>query len=373
MMTVRLLDPLVLPWERLDAFDDRTVFQTREWLAFLHETQGATPVIAELHAGGDVAGYFTGLTLQRFGIRILGSSFPGWTTPYIGFNLVPGASRREALESLESIAFGPLKCLHMEISDRQFAVDDGQSLGFDVRLHDSYETDLRQSEDQIFGGMNSACRRCIRKAEKSGVIAMEANDLAFADEYYAQLQDVFAKQALVPTYGVERVRALIRHLQPSGRLLLVRAVSPEGACIGTGIYPAYNRLAELWGNASCRTSQILRPNETLHWYAMRYWKSRGAEIFDWGGGGTYKEKYGPRKIAVPWFSKSRYRILGTLREQAARVVRMKQVLAGRRLGKTRAARRAARAPLAGGPLRCFARGGLARPPGERSPPAQHSE
>jgi hypothetical protein len=133
------------------------------------------------------------------------------------------------------------------------------------------------------------------------------------------------------------VRALIRHLAPTGRLLLVRAISPEGVCIGTGIYPAYNRVAEFWGNASFRASQILRPNETLHWYAMRYWKARGIEAFDWGGGGTYKEKYGPRPIAVPWFSKSRYRILGTLREQAAKVVRMKQVLAGRRLAKTRAA------------------------------------
>jgi hypothetical protein len=108
MMDARLLDPTKVPWDTLDRFADRTVFQTREWLEFIAETQGAKPVVAELRAGSDIAGYFAGLTVKRFGIRILGSSFPGWTTPYIGFNMVDGASRREALAALERLAFGEL-------------------------------------------------------------------------------------------------------------------------------------------------------------------------------------------------------------------------------------------------------------------------
>jgi hypothetical protein len=334
MINARLLNPADVPWQALDAFGDRTVFQTREWLDFIAETQGARPVVAELRAGSDVAGYFTGLTIERFGIRILGSSFPGWTTPYIGFNLVEGASRKEALHAVERLAFGELKCLHMEVSDRQFTIEDGESLGFLHKFYDSYETDLRKTEEQIFGAMNSACRRCIRKAEKSGVVVQEAHDPKFADEYYEQLKDVFEKQTLAPTYGVERVRALVKHLEPTGRMLLIRALSPEGKCIGTGIYPALNKVAEFWGNASFRSMQLLRPNETLHWYAMRYWKARGVEVFDWGGGGTYKEKYGPSPVAVPWFYKSRYRILGVMRDKAKDVVRLKQRLLGRLHAKT---------------------------------------
>ena len=57
-----------------------------------------------------------------------------------------------------------------------------------------WEVDLRRPEEEIFGGMTSACRRCIRKAEKVGVTIEEADDLEFADDYYAQLRDVFAKQ-----------------------------------------------------------------------------------------------------------------------------------------------------------------------------------
>ncbi len=74
-------------------------------------------MLAEVRERSDVVGYFTGLTFSKFGMRVLGSSFPGWTTPYIGFNLKPGASRRGALEALEKFAWDDLKCLHMEVSD----------------------------------------------------------------------------------------------------------------------------------------------------------------------------------------------------------------------------------------------------------------
>ena len=315
-------------WQRLDQFADRTVFQTREWLAFITETQGATPILAELRESGKLVGYFSGLTFTRFGVKVLGSSFPGWTTPYMGFNLLPGYSRQEALQAVEEMAWTKLKCLHMEVSDPHFQVEDGEALGFKCDFYTSYRTSLTESEEEIFRRMDSACRRCIRKAEKSGVQIEEAHDAAFADDYYEQLKDVFGKQGLVPTYGIDRVRALIRHLEPSGRLLLVRARDSSGRCIATGIFPGFNQIAEFWGNASFRSSQILRPNESIHWYVMRYWKRRGVAIYDWGGGGSYKEKYGCVPHQVPWFTKSRYQIVSKLRDQAKKMFAHKQRILG---------------------------------------------
>src|SRR5258708_1475177 len=156
-------------WELLDKYADRTVFQTREWLRFICETQKATPVIMELRQGKDLAGYFTGLTFSKFGVKVLGSSFPGWTTPYIGFNLVPNASRASALAAVEKFAWEELKCLHIEVSDPHFAPADGEALGFTCEFYTSYRTDLKLKEEDLFSKMDSACRRCVRKAEKSGV------------------------------------------------------------------------------------------------------------------------------------------------------------------------------------------------------------
>jgi hypothetical protein len=216
----------------------------------------------------------------------------------------------------------------MEVSDPCFRVDDGQSLGFEVDSYASYRTDLTKPEDEIFDAMDSACRRCIRKAEKSGVVIEEAHDAAFADDYFAQLRDVFAKQALVPTYKIDRVRSLIKHIGSTGRILLLRARDAQGKCIATGIFPGYNKIAEFWGNASFRHSQILRPNEAIHWYAMRYWKRRGVAVYDWGGGGTYKEKYGCVAHEVPWFTKSRYAVVSKLRDGAKKAFEQKQRFLG---------------------------------------------
>ncbi len=206
-------------------------------------------------------------------MKVLGSSFPGWTTPYIGFNLNPGVPRRSALEALEKFAWDDLKCLHLEVSDPNFSFEDGESGGFTAEYFATYRTDLTRSEEELFNGMEKDRRRCIRIAEKSGLKIEEAHDLAFADESYEQVKEVFAKQSLVPMYTVERARALVRNVEPSGNLLLLRARDPEGKCIATGLYPGFNRIAEFWGNASFRAHLGLHPNEACHWYAMRYWKS----------------------------------------------------------------------------------------------------
>jgi hypothetical protein len=332
-LRLRLRPPTAARWADLGTYDDRTVFQTEAWLAFLAESQKGQIVVADVLDGATVVGRFSGLVVARFGVRMLGSSFPGWTTPYIGFNLREGYARRDALGALERFAFGDLGVLHIEVSDRGFVPEDGAAAGFQVGAYGTYESDLTRDEATLFAAMSSACRRCVRKAEKSGVRIEHADQDAFADEYYAQLQDVFAKQGKVPTYPVERVRALVRHTRGTDDALLLRALAPDGTCIGTGIYPAHNRVAEFWGNASWREYQHYRPNEALHWYAMRYWKARGVTTFDWGGGGAYKEKYGVVPATVPWFRKSRFRTLELLRSGARRAFDLRQRLVARaRLG-----------------------------------------
>jgi CelD/BcsL family acetyltransferase involved in cellulose biosynthesis len=307
-------------WERLDAFDDRLIFQTRPWLEFVRRTQGAEPVVAAvLDAGDTVVGYFTGLVVRRFGVRILGSPFPGWTTSYMGFNLQEGVPREEAARAVLRFAFGELRCWHLELKDRFLAPESVRDLAFEHTPNQTFEIDLAVSEEEMFGRMTSACRRAIRKSEKVGVLVEEAaGDDGFADEYYAQLEDVFAKQGLSPTYDVTRVRELIAAVHPTGQLLLLRARSPEGLSIATGLFPGLGGTAYFWGGASWREHQALRPNEAIFWHAMRYWKARGVTTMDMGGGGDYKRKYGPIELNVPFFRKSRIRGLGTLRELARR-------------------------------------------------------
>lgn len=328
------LDLADIDWDALDAFDDRVVYQTKAWVSFVASSQRGEPVVAAVRSGKETVGYFTGLVVRRSGIRMLGSPFPGWTTQYMGFNLRDSVSRRDALEALLSFAFGTLRCLHVEVADRALSVDDVSSLGLAYSRLPTFTLDLTPDEDALLAGMTSACRRNIRKAERLGVVVEESTDLGFADEYYEQLRDVFGRQSLVPTYGVERVRTLIRHLQPTERLLLLRARDEHGQCIATAIFPAMNKAMYFWGGASWRQYQELRPNEALVWHAIRYWRQRGVREMDFGGGGgSYKRKYGTSELVVPLVRRSRYRSLESMRNVAKSAVALRQRALGRVVSK----------------------------------------
>jgi len=320
MLELRTLAWDQVPWDELDRFADRQVFQTREWLEFVAESQNGTPVVAELRNDGALVGYFSGVLIRKLGLRILGSPFPGWTTPYIGFNLLPGTiTRSQATEALRHWAFGEMGCFHFEVMDWQFLHERTGTEGLGWELSPTYISDLTLAEEELLARMKKTCRWSIRKAERAGVTIERATDMGFADEYYAQLTEVFARQGLKPTYSVNRVRALLRHLLPTGRLLLLRACNPEGRSIATGIYPGFNQWATFWGNASWRSEQHWQPNEALHWYALRYWKQQGVKHFEWGGSsgrGYYKEKFGGVPASVPSFSGSKYRALALARNGA---------------------------------------------------------
>jgi CelD/BcsL family acetyltransferase involved in cellulose biosynthesis len=317
-------------WGRvLSAHPEHHVFQTPAWLAFVAETHGGTPVLATLTEGREPVGYFAGLMIRRFGAKILGSPFPGWNTEYMGFQLHDGVSRKQAARALVEYAFGQLRCVHLEFRDRTFDPADVEGLGFDVQTTGGYEVDLTPAEPEILARMEQRSRWAIRKAVRMGVTIEEAQDDNFAEDYYAQLRDVFAKQRLVPTYDEERIRGLIRLLLPTGMLLLLRARDAEGRCVATGIFLGAGSRMFFWGGASWRQYQLLRPNELLMWHAMRYWKRRGVRFCDLGGGGDYKRKFGPYQIHVPRFLKSRLPLVPQVRDAARRLVGLKQRVVGR--------------------------------------------
>lgn len=311
----------------LHQFSDRGVYQSPGWLAFLAETQRGKIVTAALRDGDATVGYFSGLIVRKFGLSLLGSPLPGWTTSYMGFNLEDGVPRMAAVEALRCFAFRELGCAHLELMDRGLDADSVQANNFTSRAYQGFEIDLEQDESALFSRLKPECRTCIRKAARSGVSIEEARDDDFAAEYYAQLQDVFGKQGLAPTYGVERVAALIRHLSPTGNLLLLRARDSEGRSIATAVCVAMHRRGFVWGTASWRPFQYLRPNEMLFWHAMLRLKARGIRFLDLCGAGDYKRKYGGYQISIPWLQGSRYRFLPAFRSAVTITSRIRQRLA----------------------------------------------
>lgn len=315
------------PVDALEGVSDGNVFRTPAWLEYIARTQDAEPVVARVLRGDEPVGWFAGSIVRRAGVRILGSPFQGWMTGPMGFALDAEVERRQAADALLRFAFKDLGCLHAEMIDRNASFEELGGLGGRLDTFFTWEIDLTQDEEALMAGMASSCRRAIRKGEKEGVRVEEAHGVEFADEYYAQLEDVFGKQDARPPYDLERVREMIRCLEPTGNLLLLRAVAPDGERIATALFPLSDDFGYFWGGASWRSHQSLRPNEAIFWHVIRHLKARGIPLLDMGGGGDFKRKFGPSERKVPILRRSRIPGLLKLRDVAATVYRRRAMRA----------------------------------------------
>ena len=313
----------------LSAYPKRCVYQTPEWMSFVAETQRAEPVAAAIKADGRTAGHYCGLIVRRMGLRILGSPFQGWTTGYMGLLLTKDTLRRPAMQALSEFAFRELRCAYVEILDRHMTLEELDGCGYEHDVAAGFEVDMTPSEDDIFANFSKSCRWCVRKAERNGVIVEEADAQGFADEFCSQQVEVYGRHSLALPYGIDRIRALIKHVHPSGKLLLLRARDQDGNCMATGIFPGFHERFFFWGGASWRRHQRLLPNEAIQWFAIQYWKRRGIRFYDMGGGGAYKRKYGGREIRVPRFRKSKYPGLEKARMLAKKIMRSRRKLLGK--------------------------------------------
>jgi CelD/BcsL family acetyltransferase involved in cellulose biosynthesis len=314
-----------VPWTELDSFADRTVHQTKEWLAFLAETQGAQPVILQIFNAGVPVGWFTGATVKRFGMRILGSPMRGWTTAHMGFNLVDDALINSAVTGLAQYATESLKCAHVEVLDQR-CTRGVVPPGFRSTPLNGLVVDLQAEDEQLLLAMTKNGRRDVRKGLRLGVVVSEVDskDSLFIQEYYSQVSLAFARRGLTPTYPQSRVESMVRHLHSAGYLLLLRASLPTGETAATGIF------AGIPGGGASFTFQASNPdfydwlpNEALVWQALRSWRDRGAISFDFGGREIgsptdFKRKFGGTDLTTDWLRYSKHPFLESGRSLASR-------------------------------------------------------
>jgi lipid II:glycine glycyltransferase (peptidoglycan interpeptide bridge formation enzyme) len=297
-------------------FENKSIFTTVEWLEFVEEDSKANPIILKISKEKKFIGYFSALTVTKFGVKIIASPFNGWSTCFMGFDTHVD-NKIEIIHDLSEHLFKFFKCSYIEIIDRDISIMQAQAIGYSYTLVSTLELAIDKSDEELFKVFKTDCRNFIRQFERRGAVLETAipND-EFAEEYYEQLKDVFAKQSLVPTYSVEKVKRLLNHLSNTGMLLCLRVCDPEGLSIATSIFIGYNKKFFFWGGASLRQYQSYRPNEYMIWYAIKYWRERGCEIFDMVGVRDYKKKFGSlekqyAKIIVP-----KYNILISLRDFA---------------------------------------------------------
>ncbi len=310
-----------VPWEDLDRRPDRTVHQTRPWLEFLRATQGARPIVLRMTDGGQEVGWFTGATVRRWGVTILGSPMRGWSTAHMGFNLDEGGRIVEAVTALAADAW-TRGCWHLELLDRR--LDGPAPDGFRATELHGLEVPLQLDDDELLGQMTGHGRRDVRRSQRLGadVEQVDTGFSEFAREHHAQAVEVFARSGRRPPYDVARIDSMIRHLHPAGRVVLLRARDPDGTPIASAIYAGLpGGTASFTLHASHASGHRWSPNELIVWHGMRAWRERGALRFDLGGRNPdspkdFKAKFGGEPTTTQWVRRSRTPVLERGRDAA---------------------------------------------------------
>jgi len=307
--------------EEFNHFENKSIFTTIPWIRFIAKDNDAIPIIIRVSDARGFIGYFSGLVTTKFGIKVFGSPFRGWSTCFMGFDLTNRDNIIKVLPTLVDYLFKSTKCLYIEYVERGLSLQDIPSIPFKTRVVDTLELVIEnKSDDDLFSGFKGDCRTFINQFEKRGASIEEAlpNDV-FAQEYYDQLKDVFKKQGLIPTYTLAKVENLLEYLKDSGKLLCLRVNDPSGKSIASSIFLGYKNKFFFWGGASYSDSQIYRPNEYMIWHAIRYWRDRGMNIFDMVGVRDYKLKFGSQKKEYVSIIIAKYTILIHMRDLAEKL------------------------------------------------------
>ena len=323
MYTFEVIDKDRVDLEEFNHFKDKLIFTTVEWLKYIEQNQKVQPLILRITEGPELVGYFTGFSFTRFGIRIVASPFDGWTTSYMGFDVREGYRREDLIRPLSLFLYKNLKCHFIQITDRFIREEPLKAQGINYFMKTTLELSIDKPDEELLRGYTKSCRETLRQFERRGAtIEIAEPDEQFAEEYYQQLQDVFSKQELVPTYSISRTLDLLRNIKGEN-LLCLRVRNPEGLSIATFYSLGYNGRVCFQGAASFRAYQNYRPNETMFWYTIRYFRDRGYHSADLNGERDYKQKFNPERISYPCIILTRYPILIKLREWAKELVWLK--------------------------------------------------
>lgn len=305
-------------------FPNKSVVTTKEWIEFVQEDSNAIPYILRITENGKLIGYFSSLIVKKIGVKIVGSPFPGWSTVYMGLDVYDSEIKCCILKELIPFVMKDTNCLYLQICDRDFNQEClepiAKEYGGTIELSETLELGIEGDDEIQYKKMKADCRNFIKQFERRGasIEVAEPND-EFAEEFYDQLVDVFAKQNLVPTYTADKVKCLLKHLSKNDLVYCLRVRDPEGKSIATSIFPGFNKKMFFWGGASLRSYQKYRPNEYMIYTAMHYWRDRGCFFFDMVGNRAYKKKFGSWEVTYPSIIISKYKILITLKNLAAKV------------------------------------------------------
>lgn len=301
------------------------IYTTTFWLDYLSTELEGKPIILKIIYQNNVA-IFVGFIFKKYCLKICGSPFEGWSTPYMGFvgiNKFANEERYQIIKSTTKFLLKQKRCSYVQICDWNIDIEFAKKYRFKYDIHSTYLIDISKSDDELFSSFKTDARTNCRNFLKRGAYLKVVNpSIDFSLDHYNQLVDVFDKQNLKPFYSKDKIDKIILHFTKYPEYIFCENVyEPKtNSSIATGIFFGYKKRCYFFGAASYRKFQSLRPNDYVIWNAIKYWKGNGCTSFDMLGIRKYKEKFSPDIVKKPIMYFSRTPLLHFFKKIAKKII-----------------------------------------------------
>src|SRR5262249_32316518 len=151
--------------------------------------------------------------------------------------------------------------------------------GFAVLAADQI-VELQVTEDELWSGLNEACRRAVRKAEKAGLTFATTRDASALERYWSMAQrSVERTGESLPSRAY--YEAILASLADSGHAFF--SFARDGERDVAALILLENKAAvSFLAGISEPDALSLRPNDFIHWRAILHAKACGAAVYRFG-------------------------------------------------------------------------------------------
>ncbi len=293
---IERIDPLLdQSWDaKVAVRDDHSIFHRAAWARVLIESYGHRPYYLRVLAAGAEVALVPLMEVQSSITGCRGVSLP--FSDYAGPLWSDPAQASEVYQALIDFAVGR-KWKRLEIRDDRVPPDSAPP----YCIYETHELDLTPDINVIERNLDSAVRRAIRKARRSGLDIRVETDAGAVVEFYA-LHCRTRRRNGLPPQPFRFFQAIGRNVIEPGLGFVVLARSGRHPVAGAIFLHSGGRAIYKFG-ASDIAHWHLRPNQAVMWQAIRSLIDCGCVQLNFGR--TAKNDEGLRRFKLSWGCSSR--------------------------------------------------------------------
>lgn len=310
------IDPLL--WSELVSYspqDIHSIYQTYEWAHLMNESYSFIPIFLLVYEDSKIIGG------QLFFEKPIFSLFKAFESQ--GGPLVIDQDNFETVETAIIENYGKIRDLSLYILTRP-KISTNSSIrylekGFRKSIFYTFLLNLNKNENELWESFHKHIRNSVRKAEKSKLKFIEADNWEKWSKFYQLHIDHSNKRGIAPK-NQKFIEILYNRFIPKDMVRLFIAIE-EDRVIGGMLFLQYQNIMTYYVGASDDNYCKCSPNDFLMWNSIQWGIRNGIEILDLGDTWPnpkshlysihkFKEKWGGILIRSDFYIKGRLYYIG---------------------------------------------------------------